>query len=232
MNRKVYLDGELGLKFGKEFNIYAKSLADVFKCLDCNFPGMREYFIDCHEKDIGFICEVAGKSIENEDELLLSFGEGDVYISPQPAGSKGALKIVAAIAIVMLVAWAGGYAFLGNSMISFSTAIAATGVPGMIAMGVAMNLAISGFQQMLAPDPSVDDPNTGTAESSYLFRGAQQSVLEGDPVPVVYGQLRIPGRPIGFETRNKNNTYSNYYYNGGRRYYPPNYYEQYNYVLK
>lgn len=230
MERKVYLEGAIAKKFGSEFTIYAESVADVWRCLNCNFPELREYLIECHEKDIGFLCQVGDKGLDNEEEMLLKIQAGDVFISPQPAGSKSGLgKILAAIAIVILVAYTGGYAFFGNSMVSFGTAVAATGTVGLVALGVAVNLALTGLQQMMAPDPSLDTPNTNAGENSYLFQGSEQTVLEGDPVPVAYGELRIPGRPIGFELRNKNNVYSSAYHNGGNGQIPgdPRHYTRY-----
>ena len=50
MNRKVYLEGEIGEKFGKEFTMPATSFSEVFRCLECNFPEVRKYLIDCEEK--------------------------------------------------------------------------------------------------------------------------------------------------------------------------------------
>lgn len=243
MNRRVYLDGDIAQKFGSEFTIYAESVADVWRCLNCNFPELREYLIECHEKDVGFLCKVGDKGLDDEEEMLLKMGEGDIFISPQPAGSKSGLgKILAAIAIVAIVAIGGaialgantalaGGAFGGGIMsgLSAGLAYAAGSTIGLIALGVAVNLALTGIQQLMAPDPSVDSPDVSAGENSYLFQGSEQSVLEGDPVPVAYGELRIPGRPIGFELRNKENTYSNYYYGGGYGYVPgdPRYYAQY-----
>jgi len=242
MERKVYLEGEIAKKLGSEFTIYADSVTDVWKCLTCNFPELRQYLIECHEKNIGFLCQVGDKGLEDEEELLLKLGEGDIYISPQPMGSKSGLgKILAAIAIVALVVWSGGQALaLANASaaaagasttaITFGSALAAGAGSwlGLAALGIAVNLALTGLQQIMAPDPSLDIPENA-AENSYLFQGSEQTVLEGDPVPVVYGQLRVPGRPIGFELRNKENVFSNYYYNGGYPYTPGSltYYSQY-----
>ena len=241
MERKVYLEGAIAKKFGSEFTIYAESVADVWRCLNCNFPELREYLIECHEKNIGFLCQVGDKGLDNEEEMLLKIQAGDVFISPQPAGSKSGLgKILAAIAIVALVIYTGGQALAlanasaamaGTATTAFSigAAIGMTGTLGLIALGVAVNLALTGIQQMMAPDPSLDTPNTNAGENSYLFQGSEQTVLEGDPVPVAYGELRIPGRPIGFELRNQNNVYSSAYHNGGNGYIPgdPRHYSQY-----
>ena len=54
---------------------------------------------------------------------------------------------------------------------------------------------MAGITQMMAPDPSVDTDQ----EQSYLFNGAEQNIIEGDPVPILYGKLRVPGQPISFE---------------------------------
>ena len=43
------------------------------------------------------------------------------------------------------------------------------------------------------------------------------SLTMGNVLFLFYGQLRVPGRPIGFELRNKDNVYYNHSYNGGRR---------------
>jgi predicted phage tail protein len=221
MMRKVYLDGEMARKFGSEFTIKATSMAEVFRCLECNFPEMRQYLIQCHENSIGFLCKEGDKGLQDEEELLLSLAEGDIYISPQPAGSKSGFgKILAAIAIVALVA-VGGYLAVGfqagvtttGGALAGGLSYAAGTLVGQLAIGLAINLALTGIQQLMAPDPSVDTPDTG--EDSYLFRGAEQSILEGDPVPVLYGQLRVPGRSIGFEVRNKENTYTSSNYGGG-----------------
>lgn len=103
MKRKVYLEGELGNKFGKEFTMSVNSFSEVLKCLECNFPNIRKYFIECDEKNVGFVCEVAGTPLNTEAELLLEYNEGDMVISPLPMGSKsGGGKILAALAIAAL----------------------------------------------------------------------------------------------------------------------------------
>ena len=59
----------------------------------------------------------------------------------------------------------------------------------------AVHLGMSGLTEMMMPDPATD----GDQESSYLFNGAEQNIIEGDPVPVLYGHLRVPGQPISFD---------------------------------
>lgn len=223
MLRKVYLEGELGQKFISSFTVEAKTLQDVVRCADVNFSGFKKHLMDCHENDIGFIIDVADIKVEEDMQLLLPIKSGDITITPVPAGSKGMGKILAAMAILAVVVMAPyamgmvtvqtagmGTAAISGSLTtgSFASAVsasslggavaagfAASGTMGLLAAGLAINLAMTGISEMMAPDPATD----GDQESSYMFNGAEQNVIEGDPVPVLYGNLRIPGQPISFD---------------------------------
>jgi len=202
MLRKVYLEGEIADRFGSEFEIEANSFADVMSCLNANFDDFRQYITECYEKGIGFVCQINGKGIQKEEELLLNYKEGDMIISAMPMGSKGGIgKIIAAVVIAVILMTPGlREAFLLGSGPG-AAAATLTGFGKFMAM-VAINLAMTGLQEMMAPDPSVDD--SVQQDESYLFQGAGQTILEGDPVPVLYGELRIPGRPISFGIKNEN----------------------------
>lgn len=200
MKRKVYLDGELGEKYGKELTLNVNSFAEVFRLLEANYPDIKEYLLDCHEKDIGFICEIAGTPLTTEEELLLLYNEGDMYISPQPMGAKSGIgKILAAIAIavvtIIAVQLGPGWAALEG----FAKFAAFT------SLSFAANLALTGIMQIMAPDPATDSGQ----DESYLFQGSGQTIVEGDPVPVLYGKLRVPGRPISFTIRNASQSFIN-----------------------
>lgn len=208
MQRKIYLEGELGAKFGKEFTMNVSSFSEVFRCLECNFSNFRQYLVSCVENNVGFVCEVAGNPLNSETELLLQYGEGDMVITPIPAGSKSAgAKILAAIAIVALTFATAGFTAAPSlsTMSSSFSGLVAGGAGGSLSLGmtlglgIGVNLALAGIQQMLAPDPSVDSDQ----EESYLFQGTGQTLVEGDPVPVLYGKLRVPGRPISLQLRNE-----------------------------
>ena len=197
MLHNVYLEGEMGEKFGKEFKLSGTNFKDIIKCLDCNFDGqVRKYIIDCAEKGVDFACKVADEYI-GEEEVLLSMQPGDIIITPVPAGSKsGATKILAAVAIAAFVWWNP----LGWATFGATGGFAGLGTGGLMALGVATNLALTGIQQIMAPDPSTDNRQ---GEDTYLFNGSEQNIIEGDPVPILYGELRIPGRPISFEILNE-----------------------------
>lgn len=220
MERKIYLEGELGAKFGNEYTMTVNSFSEVFRCLEGNFSNFRKYLISCQENNIGFVCEVAGAPLKSEAELLLEYKEGDMVVTPLPMGSKsGGAKILAAIAIATLVIMnpalfvnatnaqtvgaMAGSGSMNPGTIALLQAGASLNVAGLIAAGVAVNLAMTGIQQLMAPDPSVDN----NQDESYLFQGTGQTLVEGDPVPVLYGKLRVPGRPISLQVRNERLNY-------------------------
>ena len=42
MRRNVYLQGDLGQKFGEKFAVECDTLSDIFKCLSVNRPSFRQ----------------------------------------------------------------------------------------------------------------------------------------------------------------------------------------------
>jgi len=204
MQRNVYLQGELGEKFGTKFVVNTDDYADIFKCINANRPDFLPYLRKCHEEDIGFILDTEQGELEHED-LLVPAVRGDITLALAPAGSKkGFTKILAAIAIVAIIAASGGFTGFGAGTFTaagpgqIGWAVSASGglsLAGSTAILFSANLAMAGIQQIMAPDPSVDKDSP----TNYLFSGGASSAKEGDPIPLLYGELRVPGRPVSIE---------------------------------
>jgi predicted phage tail protein len=218
MKRNVYLQGELGNKFGKEHQIVATHLSDILKCLEVNYPDLRAYLAQSVEEGVQFSLQVTDEFLEDED-VLQPLAIGDVIIAPIPAGSKsGGAKLLTAAVIFGLLLIPGGAAAIGigSNMLAGTSTVAgalanAGGIyaaAGLAAMSIATNLALAGISQIMAPDPSVD----AEQEEGYLFSGGAPLTIEGDPVPVLYGELLIPGQPIsvGLKSVSSTNSYAIY----------------------
>ena len=187
MLRTVHLHGELGEKFGFERQIEANSFKDVLLCLQANFEDFKTYLADCYEKEIYFIWKINNQELTCADELLLEYPTGDMVITPVPAGAfsiKSAFKALAGFALILV----GGALMLTPGGL----------VAGSLAFMAGQYLFSQGLYELLAEDPSTDDEDL-----SYLFSGSDQNINSNDPIPVCYGRLRIPGRPISFEIRNE-----------------------------
>lgn len=188
MLRTVHLEGELGEKFGFERQIQANSFHDVLRCLQANFEDFRAYLADCYEKGIYFTWKVNNQELTCPEELVLQYPVGDMVISPIPAGAislKGLVKTLAGAAL--LLTGAGMLLTGGLSIIGGASFLAG------------QYLFSQGMYELLAEDPATD----ANDDVSHLFTGAEQNISEDDPIPVCYGRLRIPGRPISFEIRNE-----------------------------
>src|SRR6056300_1436990 len=194
MKRNIYLEGEIGLKFGRRHSFHGESVRDALRLIQANNPELRKYLIACAEADIGFHIEVGSNEVETPLECLLPLREGDVVITPVAAGSKsGGAKILTAVAIAALMfAMPGSIGALMNGTAfgatAGSTAAGLQSIAAFTAASLAINLALTGIQQLMAPDPSVDEEDEG-----YLFNGSQRNIVEGMPIPLLYGELRVPG---------------------------------------
>lgn len=223
MQRNIYLQGELGERFGRKFVVNTDDYAEIFKCINANRPDFLPYLRKCHEEDIGFILDTEEGEVEHED-LLVPVVKGDITLAIAPAGSKkGITKILAAIAIIAVIYFTGGFGGLGVGGASgtaivggtevviagtgyFVTAAGGLTLAGSMTVLFAANLALMGIQQIMAPDPAIDK-NDGT--TNYLFSGGASNAKEGDPVPLLYGELRVPGRPISIEVVQGDSTAQN-----------------------
>ena len=182
MERKVYLVGDIGDKFGRTHSVYADSYSDVMKCIEANNPTLKKYLLDAHEAGVGFTLEIEGRAEEHEEDLLLlPIKAGDITISAIPAGSKsGGAKIFAALVLAFFVLpMIGATSFVGCGNDNYgrdrSCGMMATTAGKATAM-LSLNLAMTGMQQLMAPDPSVDE-----GPENYLFNGSGQNIQEGDP---------------------------------------------------
>ena len=212
MQRNVYLQGELGERFGRKFIVNTENYSDIFKCIQANRPDFVPYLRKCHENDIGFILDTEENGALDHEDLLSPVAKGDITLALAPAGSKkGLTKILAAIAIIAVIYFTGGFAGLGVGGANTGYMVAASGgltITGSMTVLFAANLALAGLQQIMAPDPAVDQDSG--ANTNYLFSGGANNAREGDPVPILYGELRVPGRPISIEVVQGRGTISSY----------------------
>ena len=194
--QKVKLVGEIA-KFGSSWETDCRNIRDIFKLIDCQTPGFRKHLIQAADAGIQYEIKRGEDYLESEEELLLSLNKEDIIITEVPAGAKGGKKLLAAIAIVVLVAATGGFGGAGIFGTGAGTASAGLSTLGQMAIGLATNLALTGIAEIMAPGPESDSKQ----EEGYLFNGPQNTVQQGLPVPVCYGELVVGGSPISLAFR-------------------------------
>ena len=207
----VYLNGGIS-QFGERWETSCTNIGNIFKLIDCQTPGFRQYLVQAAEAGVDFQIQRGEELLSEPEELLLDLRDEDIIITEVPAGSKdGAAMIIAAIALTIVTAGAGMVALnsasalnaagsaaslggLQGATLSQGLQFAMTSKLGLLAVGVAANLALTGITQLLSPGPEVDAP--GQNEDGYLFNGPVSRSPEGIVVPVVYGELIVGGQPI------------------------------------
>tara|TARA_Y200000002_G_scaffold381621_1_gene396127 strand:+ start:5245 stop:5895 length:651 start_codon:yes stop_codon:yes gene_type:complete len=183
MLRKLYLAGDMGEKFGKVVEVAASSVQEVMQYLDANHEGLKKYLLDKTENQIGFKIQIADQYITDENEILLPLDKGDIIITPVPVGSEGIFKVI--IGVILIVA---------------AVTMGLTGLALYAMVGAGLMLTMMGIMELMMPDPATD--NQEDQKEGYIFQGAEQSIPEGAPVPVLYGELRVPGNAVSFDLRN------------------------------
>lgn len=192
--QKVYLNGNIST-FGSYFEVSCKNTNDIFKLLACQLDGFRQYLIDAAEAGIDFEIVRGDKVITEAEHLLLSLSDEDIIITEVPSGSKGAVKIIAAAVILVVMFYTGP---AGGSLFSSMTGAGASAfsqIAAQMIVGLALNLAISGITELLMSPPEVDG-TSGLDDDGYLFDGPTNSLKYGQAIPVAYGELLIGGAPV------------------------------------
>lgn len=187
MNRKIKLLGELE-QFGGVWEVDTETIGDAFKLIDCQENGFRAFLLQAMEA--GLDVAIVGKSFSIDEPLELIMDnvasqEDEIYVSLVPAGSgKGWGKILAGIILIIVGVITGG---LGTPATAayFETA-------GLIITSIGVSLALQGITQLLTktPDADKEEKNQG------IFDGPDSTLKQGQPVPILYGELLVGGAPI------------------------------------
>ena len=204
--QRVVLLGELGQKFGENWDMNVNYINDIFKLIACQRKGFQQYMLDCHEAGTDFTIK-RGKEFIGEEELLLTVYDEDIVISAVPAGSKSGIgKILAAI-VIIVVTWGYGATIvaagksgavaagsstlsaLGQAGFMASMKAASATFMGSMAIGMATSFAMQGISQLMMPGPEIDKETP----DNYLFNGNSEHIKEGLPIPLCYGEMLVGG---------------------------------------
>ena len=184
--KEVILEGFLADKYGRSWRIKADTYADIFACIDANYPTFKKDLIDIYTSGGDVSVQVGGHFVEEPEELLHPLTKDTIIITPIPSGSKSpeAKIIIGAILVVVAYVYLGPLA--GAEVATFWST--AAGITQAVVTGIGISLVSMGIQQLLAPDPSVDED-----EENYLFNGPENTTVSGNPIPILCGEMMIGG---------------------------------------
>ena len=193
--RTVILKGELGDRYGREWNLRCTSPGEALAIIQANKPGMRRFLLEANGNAIGFRATIGDKTATHA-RLQMPFGKTETLtIEPVPVGQgsgKSTWAIIGGIALVALSfvlpgAGAAGTGLLGTGFgaATGSAAFAAT-------LGTA--LVLGGISQLLAP--TIGDQEAKERRDSYTFGGPGQRAIQGAVKPLLYGTVYAGSQPV------------------------------------
>ena len=190
----IRLLGEAGRRFGRQFKLAVQNPAEAIRALSVQIPGFRQYLMDSSDNGINW-------RVVTEDPLGLDSEQLEwpcskrLILAPQPAGRGAVGRIIGGVALIALsfipgfAAWAGPTAY------------------GLI-IGAGSSLILGGVASLLTPTPRVSSTDQGNNEqqrNSYAFDKSNINSVQGQVVPVLYGQRLIGSLPVlsfGIELQN------------------------------
>lgn len=186
--RTIRLYGELGRLFGRVHYLAVHSSAEAVKALGVLFPAFNAYLASSKDKGLAFAVFYGKRNI-GRDELGHPPGAADIRIAPIVQGSKsgGGLQVVLGIALIAAASFfTGGLAAGGAGLFGAGAAGTTWGAVGM----VGFSLAIGGVAQMITgTQAKIDSSEAADNRPSYNFSGIKNTITQGNPVPLCYGEM-------------------------------------------
>lgn len=171
----IKLYGELGQKFGREFHLDVKSPAEAIRALCAVVPGFEKYLYE-HAKDY-YKVFVGGRNACDEIKNPCSDKEV-IRIAPVIQGASAVGRIVVGAILIAL------------SFTPLGPALGATGLAMLQGMGA--SLVLGGVVELLTPvQKASKSADSSDSVASYNFNGPVNTTAQGNPVPLVYGEMII-----------------------------------------
>ena len=189
--REIRLYGHLGREFGRVHHLAVDTVGEAIRALRANFPRFEAALLE-HAPGFRIWCGT-GRVGDAEDMHTPSSEREVIRLAPVVAGAgkDGLGQILLGAAIIGAAFFTGGASLTATGMFGFGTALTTTAI-GSIALNIGASLILGGVAQMLAPQPDTKaGGQEGQTSPSYVFNGAQNTTVQGQPVPVGYGRLIV-----------------------------------------
>lgn len=201
----IRLLGEAGRRFGRTYQLAVRSAAEAVRALCLQIPELRQYIASSAEAGIAWRVVTEDPMGLGEDELEWPCSKR-VVLAPQPVGRGGVGKIIAGVALVAV-----SLLLLPGAPLALGLGFSIGGQVVSAAATLGVSLAFGGVAQLLTPTPKMPGAMFGSVtkredqQRSALFDKSNANALQGDVVPVLYGERLISSLAVisfGLEPRN------------------------------
>ena len=176
----VTIHGEFGEIYGKNHKFKVNRLLEITNALEANNPGVKNYLISKFKEGLGYAFidpKNPNKEWKTAEALAEARAPKEIHIVP---------TITGAFLFSLAAAFVG---FAVSAAATIGTFLAGGGFLANLAIGV----LIQGVMSLLFP---VETPKPQTSESkidmsSYIFSNLENNAVQGFPIPLLYGELRV-----------------------------------------
>ncbi len=192
--RTVRLYGPLGARFGRVHRLAVQSAAEAVRALCVLLPGFERELMTAHDRNVGFGVFVGTRNL-GRDELGVPARDDDIRIAPFIRGAKrqGITQIIIGVIIIAAVTYFSAGTLTAQTIAATATAGGVTGA----VFGIGVAMVLGGVAQALTPTPrglgTADSANNG---ASYRFNGPVNTTAQGNPVPLLYGEMIVGSATI------------------------------------
>ena len=187
--KTIMLYGQLGKKYGKVHRYDVKNPAEAIRALCATQEGFKDSLISGGE----FKILIGGKQDLDEQELLHPVSDKEsIRIIPVVSGSNQAVgKVILGAALVYFAPPALLLAGPAFGLSATAATLIATGI-----QSVGYGLILGGISQLLFAPPKIDNNDPANNKASFMFNGAVNTIAQGNPVPVLYGELIVGSQVV------------------------------------
>ncbi|GAA5787308.1 tail assembly protein [Chitiniphilus shinanonensis] len=182
--REVILYGPMRARFGRSFRLDVASPAEAIRALTAVVPGFRAWFARQAQAGAAYHVLVGQRDLAERELADLAPAEAPIRIAPALRGAKrgGLFQVILGAAMIAFAFSTGGASLLAT----LGTNTASTVV------GLGASMVLSGVAQLLAPQVKAGTPaERPDNQPSYVFDGPVNTTSQGQPVPVLYGELLV-----------------------------------------
>lgn len=178
---EIRLHGPLAKDFGKVWHLDVQSVQEAVQAIEANMAGFRRRIMDLAEKGMVFRVRTKNHDYDNDDvHMQLGSSIKRVDIIPLVIGASAGVRFVIGAILTYVgyvVSLIPGYNFIGMAMVS-----------------VGLSLMVGSVAEWLTPKAT--KPDGPTSLQSWTISGPTNTVDQGMPVPVIYGEVLTGGYVI------------------------------------
>ncbi len=201
----VYLIGSIGraVNLPERFELDVKSPAELIRAVNVITNGALERYLAGPARNRLYRIAIQKRTnVIDPQEATHRSGRSTIYIIPTIRGrNSGVGKVIAGIGLIALAYFTGG---LSAGVAGWAgTAAGGLTIAGSVVIGFGISLILGGITQLLTP--SAQGPNASPENAqggSTSFPGNASAILQGIPVPIVYGRALVAPLPVSITISN------------------------------